>query len=173
MRFLVYFFYKILAANLPKSSVPYIGKLGRKCRGFCCIYLFRYTGIDINIEKGAAFGYGSKISLGDRSGLGRYCRIPDDISIGNDVMMGPYVTIYSANHAFNRIDIPMNQQGHTASKQTVIEDDVWIGSHVIMTPGRYISRGSIIAAGSVLTKDFPEYSIIGGNPAKIIGNRLK
>ena len=54
-----------------------------------------------------------------------------------------------------------------------IEDDVWIGRNVLMTPGRHIAKGSIIAAGCVLTKDFPEYSIIGGNPGKFIRSRLK
>ena len=50
----------------------------------------------------------------------------------------------------------------------VIEDDVWIGGHVIINAGRRIRKGTIIAAGSVVTKDFPEYSIIGGNPVKLI-----
>ena len=54
------------------------------------------------------------------------------------------------------------------SRVTVIEDDVWIGRNVIMTPGRLIKKGSIIAAGCVLSKDFPEYSIVGGNPSKLI-----
>lgn len=57
--------------------------------------------------------------------------------------------------------------------KTTIEDDCWIEPHVIMTPGRHIKKGSIIAAGSVLTKDFEEYSIVGGNPARIKkGNKL-
>jgi maltose O-acetyltransferase len=56
-------------------------------------------------------------------------------------------------------------------KKTVIEDDVWIGQNVIFTPDRYVKKGSIIAAGCVLSKDFPEYSIIGGNPPRLIGAR--
>ncbi len=53
----------------------------------------------------------------------------------------------------------------------VIEDDVWIGGHVIINADRTVKRGTIIAAGSVVTKDFPKYSIIGGNPAKLIKTR--
>ena len=88
-------------------------------------------------------------------------------------MMGPNCYIFSINHETSRTDIPMRLQGNTAPKYTIIEDDVWIGRNVLMTPGRHIAKGSIIAAGCVLTKDFPEYSIIGGNPGKFIRSRLK
>ena len=87
-------------------------------------------------------------------------------------MMGPNCYILASNHAFSRTDIPMWQQGFTERKQVVIEDDVWIGRDVTMTPGRIVKRGSIIAACTVLTKNFPEYSIVGGNPAKFIKSRL-
>lgn len=54
---------------------------------------------------------------------------------------------------------------------TVIEDDCWIGMNTLMTPGRHISKGTIIGMGSILTKDFPPYSVVGGNPAKLIKSR--
>lgn len=88
-------------------------------------------------------------------------------------MMGPDVTIYGSNHAYDRTDIPMTQQGFKKYPPVVIEDDVWIGGHVIINAGRTIKKGSIVAAGSVVTKDFPEYSIIGGNPAKLIKIRIE
>mgnify|MGYP003501875962 FL=1 len=65
----------------------------------------------------------------------------------------------------------MCQQGMTEKKITRIGNDVWIGRDVHMTPGRTISDGSVIAMRSVLTKDFPPYSIVGGNPAKLIRYR--
>ena len=88
-------------------------------------------------------------------------------------MMGPNCYVIKYNHNFSRVDIPMNQQGFQSEENvlTIIEDDVWIGMNVLMTPGRKISKGSIIAGGSVLCKDFPEYSIIGGNPSKLIKSR--
>ena len=86
-------------------------------------------------------------------------------------MMGPNCYILPHNHAFDRTDIPMWRQGVAEKKQTIIEDDVWIGRDVTMTPGRTIKKGSIIAACTVLTKDFPEYSIVGGNPSKLIKSR--
>ena len=58
------------------------------------------------------------------------------------------------------------------SGSNVIDDDVWIGRDVTIMVGRHISKGTIVAANSVVTKDFPEYSIIGGNPAKLIRSGL-
>lgn len=74
------------------------------------------------------------------------------------------------NNAFSRTDVPMNQQGFQ-EEQPVIIDDVWIGGHVIILPGVHIHRGAIIGAGAVVTKDVPEWAIVGGNPARIIGIR--
>jgi maltose O-acetyltransferase len=65
----------------------------------------------------------------------------------------------------------MISQGIDDKRITIIEDDVWIGQNVIFTPGRIVKEGSIIAAGCVLSNDFPEYSIIGGNPSKLIRSR--
>lgn len=60
---------------------------------------------------------------------------------------------------------------HKEQPITIIEDDCWIGVRSILTPGRHIKKGSIIAAGAIVTKDFDEYSIIGGNPAHLIKKR--
>lgn len=87
-------------------------------------------------------------------------------------MMGPNVTIYGSNHVFDSTDIPMRKQGMKKYPPVVIEDDVWIGGHVIIMPGLTIKKGTIIGAGSIVTKNFPEYSIIGGNPAKFLKSRL-
>lgn len=74
----------------------------------------------------------------------------------------------NVNHTFSRTDIPMREQGVSYTNPTIIGDDVWIGQNVLITPGRKVSNGTIIAAGTVVTKDFPEYSIIGGNPSRLI-----
>ena len=67
----------------------------------------------------------------------------------------------------------MPQQGFKKYPPVVIEDDVWIGGHVMINAGRTIKKGIIIAAGSVVTKDYPEYSIIEGNHAKLIKSRIE
>lgn len=150
--------------------LPSVG--GKRLRRFCCKHIFKYCGNNINVERMANFGSGLDIEIGDNSGIGINACIPSNTKIGNNVMMGPNCYILASNHAFSRIDIPMIQQGHTVKKQTVIEDDVWIGRDVLMTPGRIIKTGSIIAGGCVLCKDFPAYSIVGGNPSKLIKSRL-
>ncbi len=88
-------------------------------------------------------------------------------------MMGPNCYCLTKNHRFDRTDIPMLEQGYQESLTLTIEDDVWIGRDVLIMPGRTISQGSIIAGGCVLTKDFPPYSIVGGNPSRLIKSRKK
>jgi maltose O-acetyltransferase len=156
---------------MPSSSSVFFGKLFRRLRYSCCKRIFLYCGRNVNIERGAFFASGTRLSIGDNSGLGVDCHVPADISIGENVMMGPNCHILGANHEFERTDVPMILQGFRAAEKTVIEDDVWIGRNVMFTPGRRVGRGSIVAAGCVLTKDFPPFSIVGGNPSRIIRKR--
>lgn len=164
-------FYYILARHLPESYSFIFGRFSKQIRYFCCKNIFFHCGHNVNIERKASFGCGFDVEIGDNSGIGIKCVVPSDIKIGNDVMMGPEVYILHKNHNFQRLDIPMMIQGDQANKTTTIEDDVWIGRQVIFTPGRLVKKGTIIAAGTVLCKDFEEYSIVGGNPSKFIRSR--
>lgn len=83
-------------------------------------------------------------------------------------MMGPDVIIYTSNHETSRWDIPMRGQGATPKEKVTIGDDVWIGARVIILPGVTIGKGVILAAGAVVTKDIPDYAVVGGIPGKII-----
>ena len=163
--------YYSIAQYLPKSGS--FRNLGGAIRLLLCKNIFRKCGKHVNIERRAWFGSGVNIEIGDYSGIGINSHIPSDTIIGKYVMMGPNVFILDVNHEVSDTTKPMCFQGHVGRKTTVIEDDVWIGRDVKMTPGRHISKGSIIAMGCVLTKDFPEYSIIGGNPSKLIRSRVK
>jgi maltose O-acetyltransferase len=164
--------YKIFLVWLPTSTTLIVGKTIRKLRYLCCKHIFLYCGKNVNIERGANFGTGFRLKIGNNSGLGINCCVPANIEIGENVMMGPECYVLSINHAFDRVDIPMIEQHNTIEKKTVIEDDVWIGRQVLFTPGRTVRKGSIIGAGCVLSKDFPAYSIIGGNPSKLIKLRV-
>ena len=145
------------------------GKFGKWCRYKVCRHIFKSCGENVNIERGAYFGTGQGVCIGNNSGIGINAVVPNDIVIGNNVMMGPDVIIFSRNHNTARTDIPMGQQGDSPARQTVIEDDVWIGQRVMMTPGRHVKQGTIVAAGCVLCKDSPPpYAIIGGNPSALI-----
>ncbi len=117
----------------------------------------------------ASTGY---IDIGNKSSINSFCSLNGygGIKIGNSVRIASHVVILSSSHNFDNIDTSILSQGISGSK-TQIGDDVWIGSHVIILGGVTIGSHSIIAAGSVLTKDVPEYSIVGGVPAKLIRQR--
>ena len=136
-----------------------------------CKHIFKKCGKHVNIERKAFFASGIDIEIGDYSGIGINAHIPNGTIIGDYVMMGPNCFILDVNHKVSDVDTPMCFQGHVPKKITRIGNDVWIGRDVHMTPGRTIADGSIIAMGAVLTKDFPPYSIVGGNPAKLIKYR--
>ncbi len=159
--------YYLFARHLPASAHKF-GRWAQPVRRFICRRIFKYAGKKFNIEKGAYFGDGSEIEIGDYSGIGINCQTCGPIKIGNDVMMGPEVIILTQNHKFDRLDIPMWQQGFRPPEQVVIGDDVWIGSRAIILPGIRIGKGAIIGAGAVVTKDVPEYAVVGGNPGKVI-----
>ena len=158
-----------VAIFLPRTGRFF--NLGGCCRRFLCQRIFRRCGKHVNIERGANFGRGTDIEIGDYSGIGINAVIPGDTIIGRYVMMAPGCRILSENHCYESIDTPMMFQGKALRKQTVIGDDVWIGQDVLMTPGRNIAQGTIVGARCVLTKDFPPYSIVGGNPSRLIRRR--
>jgi len=115
---------------------------------------------------------GEGLKIGDNSNIGPYSYIGCSgyIEIGNNVMISPRVSIYAENHVFNRTDITIKEQG--VEKQFVkIEDDCWIASNSIILAGVTIGKGSVIAAGSIVTKDVPPYSVVAGVPAQIIKQR--
>jgi len=117
---------------------------------------------------------GASLKIGNNVGINHYCFIGvrGDIEIGNNVIFGPRVNIFSENHNYSDLSVPIKNQGVTKGK-TVVGNDVWIGANVSIMSGVNIGDGCIIAAGAVVTKDVPPYSIIGGVPAKIIKNRKK
>ena len=157
------------AQFLPKSNTFF--NVGGGIRFFLCKHIFKKCGKHVNIERKAFFASGIDIEIGDYSGIGINAHIPNGTIIGDYVMMGPNCFILDVNHKVSDVDTPMCFQGHVPKKITRIGNDVWIGRDVHMTPGRTIADGSIIAMGAVLTKDFPPYSIVGGNPAKLIRYR--
>lgn len=157
---------------LPSGSSWFFGKFFRYLRYQCCRHIFLECGRNVNVERGAYFASGSRLRIGNNSGLGINCHVPGDIVIGENIMMGPNCYIFGANHAFDRIDIPIIEQGFEAAKMTVIGNDVWIGRNVCFTPGRTVKQGTVIAAECVLSKDFPEFSVVGGNPSRVIKVRI-
>ena len=92
------------------------------------------------------------------------------IHIGNRVRIAPFVQMIAANHIFADTERSIMEQGIEAHSIT-IEDDVWVAGRVIITAGVTIGRGSVIAAGAVVTKNVAPWSIMGGVPARLIRKR--
>lgn len=92
------------------------------------------------------------------------------VSLGNGVRIAAYVCINSSDHDFSQPDIPIREQGMVTAP-VVIEDDVWIGNHVVINRGVHIGRGSVIGSSSVVTRDIPPYSIAVGAPCRVIRSR--
>lgn len=115
---------------------------------------------------------GEGLEIGDNSAIGAYSFLgaQGGIRIGRNVIMGPMVSLHAENHVFDRNDIPIRLQ--TTSRQgIIIEDDCWIGAKSTIVDGVRVGSGCVVAAGAVVTKDIPPYSVVGGVPAKLIKSR--
>ncbi len=161
------------ARYLPKSTTPVIGKLSMRFRSFLCARLFSSSGSKLVVENNAYFGNGKDFRVGTEVALGAgFKSLNRIVTIGNYLMMGEDVLFLGGSHHFESLEIPMGHQGGGGKTELKINDDVWIGARVIILPGcKRIGTGSIIGAGSVVTKDVPDFAIVGGNPAKVIKYR--
>lgn len=119
------------------------------------------------------------ISVGDNVNLGyrpTLIAARSKIVIGDNVMFGPEVTIRGGNHRVDIVGKPMiavsdDEKRPEDDPGVVIQDDVWVGTRAIILAGVTIGRGAVVAAGALVTKDVPQYAIVGGNPAKLIRMR--
>ncbi|PKM68829.1 MAG: acetyltransferase [Firmicutes bacterium HGW-Firmicutes-2] len=170
MKYLCLVLYYVIGKRMP-SSDGFLTFGAKKFRAFLIKRIFDVVGQDVNIEKNVFFGKGAGISIGDRSGIGLNARIQGPLTIGKYVMMGPDVIIYTRNHDIQNTSVPMMDCGETPPRAVIIGDDVWIGARAIILPGVRIGQGAVIGAGAVVTKDVGDYDIVGGVPAKNIGNR--
>ena len=161
--------YIVFGSKLPISNAAL--NLGqRKIREMLSRKIIKSMGKNVNIEKGAKFA--DNIQIGDNSGIGINSFVGSGTIIGNNVMMGPDCLIYTSQHNHQLIDVPMCQQGMTQCSAVIIGNDVWIGARVIILPGVKIGNGVIIGAGSVVTKNVPDYVVVAGVPAKIVKSRI-
>ena len=121
-----------------------------------------------------AVGGKGDITLGAHCYVNPHCVLysGNGIVLGDYVLVGPNCSIVPANHAFDRLDVPMRRQGFMPSRGGVeIADDVWIGAGCTILDGARIGRGAVIAAGSVVRGEVGAYEIWGGVPARRIGRR--
>lgn len=112
---------------------------------------------------------GEGLVIGDNVGIAQnvFIQVRGMVRIGANVIIGPNVSIFSENHIYEQRDIPIRIQG-CHRQGVIIEDGVWIGTKATILDGIIVGNNSIIAAGAVVTKDVPPFTIVGGCPAKII-----
>jgi len=152
MRILLYIFYFLFVSWIPGGNHT----LGKTVRRFFQILLGIKLGRNAVIGKGTFFSYSSakKITLGDNSGIGSHSYIFGDgeVTIGDNVVSGPRITLVTRWHDFAYDDSGKRIMNSQKSGKIVIEDDVFLGVNVTILPNVRIGRGSIIAAGSVVYK---------------------
>lgn len=129
--------------------------------------LFGAVGEGVEIEPPFHCDYGGNILVGERFFANFGCVILDcaEVRIGDRVMLGPNVQLYTATHP---LDPELRAQGLELAKPIVIEDDVWIGGGAIVLPGVRIGRGAVIGAGSVVSKNVPPMVLAAGNPCRVL-----
>lgn len=145
----------------------------------CIKSMFKECGKNVIIGRNGSFIF-KNISIGNDVSIGPNATIICSIAkvtIGNKVMFGPGVSIIAGGHRTDLVgrymyDIKENEKLPENDKDIIIQDDVWIGANSIILKGVTIGKGSVIAAGSVVTHNVPNYSIVGGIPAKIIKMRF-
>ena len=125
-------------------------------------------GEDSTIEDFSAINNGvGNVIIGDRTKIGLSNTIIGPVIIGNDIRLAQNITLSGLNHNYEDISVPIHVQGVSTSP-IVIEDNSWIGANVVVVAGVTIGKHCIVAAGSIVTKDIPPYSVAVGNPARVL-----
>ena len=173
MRTLYLILYYGFARHLPKSTMPVFGKMAKWLRARYAKHLFAECEGKLNLEQGAYFGNGKNMHVLGNAGLGKnficHSRI---VTIHGELKMGEDVLFQGGGHSYSNPDVLIGVEGDLPDSPLEICEDVWIGARVIVLPGcTRIGAHSIIGAGAVVTHDVPDYSIVGGNPAKVIRMR--
>jgi chloramphenicol O-acetyltransferase type B len=135
------------------------------------LYRFKSIGSGCRIASGV-FIYPKRVEIGKSCFIGRNCYLDGSIKVGDFTMLAGSVSIVGGDHSFDRPCTLMRESGREHWKTTLIGKDVWIGYGSIILNGVQVGDGSVIAAGSVVTKNVAAFSIVAGNPAKFIKMRF-
>lgn len=166
-----------------KTSILAIGRrLQTKIKAFSCRKVLTH-GVDLHLGARIRIWAPSHVRMGDQVYVGKDVHIEANCRIGNYCLIANRVAIVGRHdHDFSAVGFPVRFSPWVGSKrypsqylneEVVIEDDVWLGYGTIVLTGVTVGRGSVVAAGSVVTRDIPPYSIAAGVPAKVIGKRFE
>lgn len=161
---LCYLFYLTIAKHLPED-VGIIGRISDRIRRTVCKPLIRETEGKFTIGSRVDFGNGHLLIMKDHANLGKGANISGKglVTIGRHVMMGYECFIITQNHKY----LEEGYDGYDI-RDVIIDDYAWIGHRATILPGVHIGKHAIVGAGAVVTKNVPDYAIVGGNPARII-----
>lgn len=173
-----------MIAGLPYKSSPELSEALLKGRDFCFKYnnispierenrkeminqFFCKTGEEFSIQSPFYCDFGFNISIGENFFSNYNLVILDvaPVTIGDNVLFGPNVSLYTAGHPIHPIS---RNSGYEYGISITIGDNVWLGGNVVVTPGVTIGENSVVAAGSVVVKDIPANVVVAGNPCKVI-----
>lgn len=120
--------------------------------------------------KYAGKNYTPKIIIGDGTWVGKHCSIAaiNKVEIGKNVLFAGYVHITDHSHGYEDVNTPIKEQCLISKGPIVIDDECWLGFNCEILSGVHIGKHSIVAARAVVTHDVPPYSIVAGNPAKVV-----
>lgn len=127
-----------------------------------------FTNDRVRIAPNAVIRIGEN-QIGKSSYVGLYSYVNGDVSIGENVLIGPHASIVASNHVYSPTDDCFSDRSDIQKGKVVIEDGVWLTSGVVITPGVTVGRCSLVCANSVVTHDVEPYSIVGGTPAVQLG----
>ncbi len=145
----------------------------------CCLDAKGTDNQGITIGEGVFIGRNTILSckngdiiIEDKANLGFNCEVfsASRVRIGRSILMAAYTYLVGGDHLYDRVDIPVLEQGRTA-RGIDVDDNVWLGTHVVVTDGSRIGRDAIIGAGAVVVGEIPEFAIATGIPAKIVRDR--
>jgi len=122
----------------------------------------------VRVAPGAIVRIGDN-QIGQCSYIGLYSYINGDVTIGENVLIGPHASIVASNHVYSPSDDYFSDRSDLEKGKVVIEDGVWLTSGVVITPGVVVGKCSLVCANSVVTSDVEAYSIVGGTPAIALG----
>lgn len=162
-------FFKLLLNTigkwLPRKRYPF-GKSATNLRYMFAKNIVSEIGPEAYIEKGAQLEHG--VILKNNAIVGINCRVRSGTTIEEHTMMGPDCVFYTQNHKYSKENGSAFGMGATDIEPVLVKSFAWIGTRCIILPGVTIGKGSIVGAGSVVTKDVPDYHLVAGNPARVI-----